>query len=379
MYTWTYTDCSGFEHDWTYTYTLKDDVPPVITLPTYDDYICNGEVPVMLTATWVDNCGGEGTSDAYAELVGEDDCTKTYKYTFVATDACFNEAKEEIFIVQEIEQMECETVFAYYDDEMSTCFLDMPEIKNSRWGWTNYITEPGEYVLSLYAGAADCDTNKGVYSGTATISYDGSQVTVMYDMVEGFVLSAAHVYVGCEPYPMSKNGDPIIAPGQYPFSPNLGGNVDTYTVGPINVTGDFYVIVHGVACEVICACSGDDIISGDNGGQSFEGGSIECDDSSEEVIVMPTEQTASADFNVYPVPFKDVLNVQYKFNYKSDVTIEVFDMRGVLVKTVKDQQAYPGKVMSMPVDFKYAAEQVYFIKISTKKGSYIKKVISAKF
>ena len=78
-------------------------------------------------------------------------------------------------------------------------------------------------------------------------------------------------------------------------------------------------------------------------------------------------------------PFKDVLNVQYKFNYKSDVTIEVFDMRGVLVKTVKDQQAYPGKVMSMPVDFKYAAEQVYFIKISTKKGSYIKKVISAKF
>lgn len=54
-------------------------------------------------------------------------------------------------------------------------------------------------------------------------------------------------------------------------------------------------------------------------------------------------------------------------------------MRGVLVKTVKDQQAYPGKVMSMPVDFKYAAEQVYFIKISTKKGSYIKKVISAKF
>lgn len=53
------------------------------------------------------------------ELVGEDDCTKTYKYTFVATDACFNEAKEEIFIVQEIEQVECETVFAYYDDEMS--------------------------------------------------------------------------------------------------------------------------------------------------------------------------------------------------------------------------------------------------------------------
>lgn len=72
---------------------------------------------------------------------------------------------------------------------------------------------------------------------------------------------------------------------------------------------------------------------------------------------MPTEQTASADFNVYPVPFKDVLNVQYKFNYKSDVTIEVFDMRGVLVKTVKDQQAYPGKVMSMPVDFKYAANK----------------------
>lgn len=95
-----------------------------------------------------------------------------------------------------------------------------------------------------------------------------------------------------------------------------------------------------------------------------------------------SESSSSADsaasgFSVSPVPFKDVLHVQYKFDYISDVVIEIFDFSGKKVKQVKESNASAGKITSINADF-VSGQQLYVVKVSTNKGSFTQSVISGK-
>nr|WP_229734117.1 T9SS type A sorting domain-containing protein [Flavobacterium orientale] len=85
---------------------------------------------------------------------------------------------------------------------------------------------------------------------------------------------------------------------------------------------------------------------------------------------------AVASFEAYPVPFVDELTIRYEFDYKSDVTIEFFDIRGSLIRTFKDDSSYYKKEVKLDVSFLNESGQVYFIKITTDQASEIKKVIS---
>ena len=86
---------------------------------------------------------------------------------------------------------------------------------------------------------------------------------------------------------------------------------------------------------------------------------------------------ASAGISVSPVPFKDKLNIRYEFDYKSDATIQIFDLRGNLVKTQKESNASFGKVTEINADF-VRGEQMYIIKVTTNQGTYTKNVVSGK-
>ena len=86
---------------------------------------------------------------------------------------------------------------------------------------------------------------------------------------------------------------------------------------------------------------------------------------------------ASAGISVSPVPFKDKLNIKYEFNYKSDATIQIFDVRGNLVKTQKEKNAQFGKITEINADF-VRGEQMYIVKVTTDQGTYTKNVVSGK-
>ena len=363
---------------------IPDTEAPEIHVEPYSETICESDVPASLNASWTDNCADGGDLTAYPVMVGEDECSQTYEYTFTAQDDCGNETTETVTIVREIELLgECETIFGYNGD-LATCFLELPQLKNNRWGWTNQLTAEGTYTLDLYAGAAQCKTGKADYAGTATVDYADGYVTVTYNMADNYVLNEAHVYVGCEELP-SKNGKPTVAPGQYPFNPDLGGGVHTYTVGPIRVEGDPYVIVHGVACEVLCDCtSGGSIFDGNDGGQSFSGADYSCDvDMSSSAKVSKANSknktaAATSDISTFPVPFKDNINVTYDFDYNSDVTIQVFDMRGQHLRTYKDKKVTKGSVTRMNIDFALKANQMYILKVTTDRETFVKQIVSSK-
>ena len=114
--------------------------------------------------------------------------------------------------------------------EDATCFI--PTF--SQWGWTNEAFAPGTYTWPVYAGAADCDTEKGMYVGTVTVTINGG-VSVAFDLEDGFELMEKHVYAGTEEFPQVRRGKrsiDTVSPGQYYIEEGLDG--------------DIYVIVHGV-------------------------------------------------------------------------------------------------------------------------------------
>ena len=90
-----------------------------------------------------------------------------------------------------------------------------------------------------------------------------------------------------------------------------------------------------------------------------------------------TSKTETAGFDAYPVPFKDQLTIKYKFDYVSDVKIEVFNAQGISVLTKVDTNSYLNKEIALDLKFNKGKEQVYVVKVTTNKESIVKKVMSS--
>ncbi|MFV5686973.1 T9SS type A sorting domain-containing protein, partial [Flavobacterium sp. GB2R13] len=86
----------------------------------------------------------------------------------------------------------------------------------------------------------------------------------------------------------------------------------------------------------------------------------------------------SVGFDAYPVPFKDQLTIRYKFDYVSDVKIEVFNAQGILVLSKTDTNSYLNKEIALSLKANKGQEQVYVVKVTTDRGSSTKKVISSR-
>ncbi|WP_430461871.1 hypothetical protein ACQUQU_03520 [Thalassolituus sp. LLYu03] len=153
----------------------------------------------------------------------------------------------------------CETAFAYSggtnvaDGDITTSFLDIDEDEDgngdfNRWGWTNGPVGSGSYSWDIYAGAGQSDISKGTLVGVLNVVYDGFTAYVDYVMYGPYLLDETHLYVGNEILPRNVNGLYTVAPGQYPtIHGDLGGvTSDTYVVS--GLSGDIYVVAHGVSC-----------------------------------------------------------------------------------------------------------------------------------
>ncbi|WP_170860884.1 T9SS type A sorting domain-containing protein [Flavobacterium fluvii] len=89
-------------------------------------------------------------------------------------------------------------------------------------------------------------------------------------------------------------------------------------------------------------------------------------------------KTETAGFDAYPVPFKDQLTIKYKFDYVSDVKIEVFNAQGISILSKTDTNSYLNKEIALDLKLNKGKEQLYMVKVSTNRGSSVKKIISSK-
>jgi hypothetical protein len=161
---------------------------------------------------------------------------------------CFPDCEPEICEVDS----SCETCFA--KDETGCCFGDECSVPQfTRWGWTN-----GPYTLTalqsegvdldIWCAAGQCDTGKGILGGTLTLSVDAGNIVAT---LGGSTQNQWELYIGCAQYPMNKNGDFTVAPGQYPYK--IGAAENKYTVDDLSIDdcfeGKFYVIAHFCGVE----------------------------------------------------------------------------------------------------------------------------------
>ena len=102
----------------------------------------------------------------------------------------------------------------------------------NNWGWSNLIKPGYEGSWTLWAGAAQCDTSKGTDVGEVSISYEDGSLHYEFVMNKGYSLDKYDIYAGSKMFPTLRNGRSTVAPGQYSIAKNL--------------SGDIYVIVHGV-------------------------------------------------------------------------------------------------------------------------------------
>ncbi|MFV5692559.1 T9SS type A sorting domain-containing protein, partial [Flavobacterium sp. LT1R49] len=91
-----------------------------------------------------------------------------------------------------------------------------------------------------------------------------------------------------------------------------------------------------------------------------------------------TAKTSNVGFDAYPVPFKDRLTIKYKFDYVSDVKIDVFNAQGISVLSKTDTNSYLNKEIALDLKLNKGKEQVYIVKVTTDRGSSVKKVMSSR-
>ncbi|SHG97750.1 Por secretion system C-terminal sorting domain-containing protein [Flavobacterium fluvii] len=96
------------------------------------------------------------------------------------------------------------------------------------------------------------------------------------------------------------------------------------------------------------------------------------------LIEATAKTTSNAVFDAYPVPFKDQFTIRYKFDYVSDVKIEVFNAQGISVLTKTDTNSYLNKEITLDLKTSKGQEQVYIVKVTTNRGSSTKKVVSSR-
>jgi hypothetical protein len=195
----------------------------------------------------------------------------------------------------------------------------------------------GTYTWPLWAGAAGCDTQKGVHVGNVVVRYDKTGVSAVFNLFPGYTLLNSHVYAGTDRFPLDRNGNPTVAPGQY------------YNIGPFN--GPIYVIAHAVVCG-----------------------------SGEKRIAVPVvEEKAAVKLTVAPNPFRDQTEIIVSSGNDTKMVVEVHNMQGSRVAVLYDgminaheTRAFTYQTVSRSV------YQPFIVVVRTPSGTVSTKIIQAR-
>jgi hypothetical protein len=140
---------------------------------------------------------------------------------------------------------------AYATGEAGQCFSSLDAAFIDRWGWTNgpLPADPErDLEWEVYAGAGQCNIDKGTKIGDLTVRYTGSEAQLTFNALPEFEISEEHIYVGYEPLPRDKHGNYTVAPGKYSIVHD--SLADTrHTVNTVHgLDGSpIYVVYHGVS------------------------------------------------------------------------------------------------------------------------------------
>ena len=273
---------------------------------------------------------------------------------------------------------ECGTSWAQSQDGSSLCFnqLSCSNANNLRWGFTTPISPGTNMTFDILEGAPGQCQNQGSLGdlvGIATLTWNGNIPIIEIATTDGeHYINQTHIWIGCTPLPEKTKGNItkcITAPGQFAKYGGCAFAVDSETSFNINdssgnlcvvpVCNQLYLALHFETCEILC--------EGQNREESIESPLFESN---------TLEFDNVLDFKVYPVPFKDNITIEYNFDFDTDVTIEVYDIRGSLIQEVDNNNYIKNESIKNQIDLSRNKGGMLLVKLTTNKGSVVKKLVS---
>lgn len=89
-------------------------------------------------------------------------------------------------------------------------------------------------------------------------------------------------------------------------------------------------------------------------------------------IYAPIVVLNQIDTEVYPKPFKDVVNFKFSEPITSDITVMLLNVNGIIVY----QQSFPSPNYLLTVNFGKLISQVYVVKLTAKNYHYTSSLLS---
>ncbi|WP_340113596.1 HYR-like domain-containing protein [Maribellus mangrovi] len=409
--TWKAIDACGNSSTASQTITVIDTTPPVITITVVMDSTCNSD-PVA-TATYTDECSDGGSITPSIRVVPIDpsdpnQCDEYWIFTFTAKDDCENTstAVDTLYRFTESEG-DCETAFGrlpepdlnvdldqtpYTTEIGAKCFLDEPDTAVfNRWGWTNRILADGDstYTLDVYAGAGQCDLSKGTYVGTVDLSFAFGGTNTMFvdfDLLEGYVLTEAHIYAGTPMYPQKKNGkhkgEYTVAPGQYTVVWENDGSTGGIEVDITNVPEGAYiwVIVHSVVCIPTCDCPETvrpevTLLAAQDG--DFETVRVRGNKKSAE-ITTGIGEFEEGELKVFPNPFTEKVTFEFVSAKDAYGTLDIYSLTGQRVARILERQVIAGELNKVFYEPDHDVTGVYLYRLDLDGDVQVGRIIYKK-
>jgi len=97
---------------------------------------------------------------------------------------------------------------------------------------------------------------------------------------------------------------------------------------------------------------------------------IECEDKGKD-----SRFESSFDFSAYPVPYGKEVSIAFDFDFNTDILIQVMDMRGMILEDINITDYVKNSESVKRIDLSDANDQILFIKVSTIRGTVVKKIV----
>ncbi|WP_152604854.1 T9SS type A sorting domain-containing protein [Psychroserpens jangbogonensis] len=94
-------------------------------------------------------------------------------------------------------------------------------------------------------------------------------------------------------------------------------------------------------------------------------------------LALGASEESKVDFKAFPVPFDNEVTLTYEFDYRTDVTIEFFDTKGLLILSETNTRYVAGSTGRTTLDLSRTSSQVFYVKLTTSQGTITKKIVSS--
>jgi hypothetical protein len=232
--------------------------------------------------------------------------------------------------------------------------------------------------MDLYAAAGQCDISKGYQAGTVEVYYFNNDVTVTYNLFEGYVMHEAHINVGCDKYPLQGRKE-TVTPGKYTYNAGKLHKTNNLSVTFTDVIGGIYIIAHATICEILCECTTTEYISVSDE-MYLE---LNCSGQTNDETISDNRGKKSATLvdmnsarlNVYPNPFSDKLNFEFTTNENVNATLVIYNAIGQKVRTLLDRNVRKGEVNTISYKPENQVPGVYIYRLKLNDSIQTGKVI----